>query len=103
MDIESYIKDLDPELQERARACGSIEELLALAKETKMPIPDEALAAIAGGDDVDDGSCNPYRCPKCKHKEEPYWEEHLANGGWRYHFKCSKCGYKWYYDENIYA
>ena len=28
-----YIKDLAPELQEKARACGSTEELLALAKE----------------------------------------------------------------------
>ena len=58
MDIESYIKDLSPELQEKARACGGVEELLALAKDAKIPLPDEALEAIAGGDDDDeDGSC----------------------------------------------
>ena len=56
MNLEDYIKNLSPELQEKARACGSAEELLALAKEAKVPLPDEALAAIAGGDDVDGGA-----------------------------------------------
>ena len=56
VDIESYIKDLSPELQEKAHACGSVEELLALAKEAKIPVPDEALVAVAGGDDADVGS-----------------------------------------------
>ena len=63
MDIESYIKDLSPELQEKVRACGSVEELLALAKEAKVPLPDEALAAIAGGDDPEAGGCkDPIKC-----------------------------------------
>lgn len=29
MDIESCIKDLSPELQERARVCGSVKKLFA--------------------------------------------------------------------------
>ena len=98
MNLEDYIKDLPPELQEKARACGSIEELLALAKEAKVPMPDDALAAIAGGDDIDGGACTPDKCPKCGHKEKPYWDEELPNRMTRHHFKCSKCGYKWYYD-----
>ena len=66
MDIESHIKDLSPELQEKARACGSVGELMALAKEAKVPLPDEALAAIAGGDDPEAGGCkDPIKCPKC--------------------------------------
>ena len=36
---------------EKARACGSVDELLVLAKENKIPLPDEALTAIAGGQD----------------------------------------------------
>ena len=80
VDIESYIKDLSPELQEKAHACGSVEELLALAKEAKIPVPDEALVAVAGGDDVDVGSCGPDCCPKCGHREKPYWSEWLDNG-----------------------
>lgn len=99
MSFEDYIKDLAPELQEKARACGSMEELLALAKDEKVPLPDEALAAIAGGDDVDSDSCDSSnKCPKCGHKEKPYWNEDLDNGWCRSHYKCSNCGYKWYVD-----
>ena len=87
-----------PELQEKARACGSLDELIALAKDAKVSVPDEALTAIAGGDDTDAGSCNPAKCPKCGHSEDPYSIEHLDNGSIRYHYKCSKCGYKWYFD-----
>ncbi|HAM15313.1 MAG TPA: hypothetical protein DCP91_05555, partial [Eggerthellaceae bacterium] len=65
VDIESYIKDLSPELQEKARACGSIEELLTLAKEAKVPVPDEMLEAVAGGDQPDPENCKPIKCPKC--------------------------------------
>ena len=98
MNLEDYIKDLDLELQEKARTCGSVEELLALAKEAKVPVPDEALAAIAGGGDVDAGSCDPNKCNICGHREDPYWIEELSLDKYRYHFKCSKCGHKWYYD-----
>ena len=55
MNLEDYIKNLNPELQEKARACSSADELLALAKEAKVPLSDEALAAIAGGGDVEAG------------------------------------------------
>ena len=67
MDIESYIKDLSPELQEKARACGSVEELLALAKEEKVPVPDGALATNAGGDQPDPENCKQVaiKCPYC--------------------------------------
>ena len=65
MSLEDYIKDLAPELQEKARACGNVEELLALAKDANVPLPDEALAAIAGGDQPDVGNCKKLACPKC--------------------------------------
>ena len=66
MSLKDYIENLSPELQEKARTCGSVEELLALAKEAEVPLPDEALAAIAGGDDPKAGDCkDPVKCPKC--------------------------------------
>ena len=71
MSIESYIKDLDPELQKKARACDNAEELLALARENKIPVPDEVLAAIAGGDNADPENCAKPTCPKCGHHEGP--------------------------------
>ena len=55
MDIEEYIKDLSPELKEKARSCTNVEELLKLARENKVPIPDDALEAVAGGKDKGDG------------------------------------------------
>ena len=89
MNIEGYIKDLDPELQERARACGSVEELLALAKEAKVPLPDGALAAIAGGADQEDGNCDPSlpKCPKCGSKNVRTY--------YLIEFICEDCGYTW--------
>ena len=88
MNLEDYIKDLDPELQEKARACGSVEELLALAKEAKVPLPDEALAAIAGGDDADPENCAKPTCPKCgSHNIEEDWLHGVH--------RCKHCGYEW--------
>ena len=52
--IEKYIKDLSPELQEKARKCRSISELLELAKAEEVEVPPEALEARAGGDE---GEC----------------------------------------------
>ena len=43
------INDLSPELQEKARTCGSTEELFELVKEEGMEIPDEYLDGVAGG------------------------------------------------------
>ena len=40
------INDLSPELREKARACGSTEELCELAKEEGMEIPDEQLEGV---------------------------------------------------------
>ncbi|MDO4851107.1 MAG: hypothetical protein Q4A93_04530 [Actinomycetota bacterium] len=88
MNLEDYIKDLSPELQEKARACGSAEELVALAKEAQVPLPEEALAAIAGGDDADPENCAKPTCPKCGHHNIS--EDYLQG----YHH-CNYCGYEW--------
>ena len=94
MNLEDYIKNLDPELQEKARACGSVEELLALAKEAKVPLPDEALEAIAGGDDQDVGKCGYTTCPKCKSTNVGCRTEYY-HGAYTYNYTCRDCGYQW--------
>ena len=89
MDIESYIKDLSPELQEKARACGSVKELIALAKDAKVPVPDEALAAIAGGDGTESGGCKPkIQCPKCG--------SYNCTITLEFEYTCLNCGYVWH-------
>ena len=65
MSLDDYIKKLAPELQEKVRACGSAEDLLALAKEEGIPLSDAALEAIAGGDDPNLENCVQLTCPKC--------------------------------------
>lgn len=42
-------KDLSPELQEKARACKTAEEIVALAKQEGYDLSDEELDALAGG------------------------------------------------------
>ena len=43
------IEDLSPDLQEKAKACESVEELFALAKEEGIELGEEELEAINGG------------------------------------------------------
>ena len=93
MNLEGYIKDLAPELQEKARACGSVEELLALAKEAKISVPDEMLAAIAGGDQPDPENCKPVKCPKCGSKDVGPDMGEEGESFWVEYYKCYKCGY----------
>ena len=47
--LENYIKDLSPELQEKARACNSLEELNAFIAENDLELPEEALELVSGG------------------------------------------------------
>ena len=44
------IKDLTPEQMEKAKACSSQEELVALAKEEGVELTDEQLEALSGGE-----------------------------------------------------
>ena len=47
--VEDYIKDLSPELQEKARQCKNMDELMDLAGEEGVELSDEALANVSGG------------------------------------------------------
>ena len=61
--------DLTPEQQEKARACKTPEDVLALAKEDGIELTDEQIEAVSGGwDDCDtytgnkhDRFCRHYR------------------------------------------
>ena len=47
--FEKYIKDLSPELQEKARQCKTKEDLDAFIAENELELPEEALELVAGG------------------------------------------------------
>ena len=97
MNLEDFIKDLDPELQEKARQCGSIAELLELAKEHKVPLPDEALEAIAGGNNPDPRNCRPAPppCPPCQSTDTVTKCHRMHPGAFMYYYHCNSCGYEW--------
>ena len=47
--FEKYIKDLSPELQEKARACKTKEELNAFIADNDLELPEDALEMVSGG------------------------------------------------------
>ncbi len=85
--LEKYISDLSPELQEKARACKTKEELLELAAENDVELSDDALEAVTGGGCFDflfpDNSDKPYH-KKCD-SELSYW------GAGQKTYYCNKC------------
>ena len=48
-DLEKYIGELSPEMQEKARQCKTMDELNALLAENDVELSEDALEAVAGG------------------------------------------------------
>ena len=73
--FEKYIKDLSPELQEKARECKTTEELNEFLAENDIELPEDALEMVSGGictGDCPKGGkhewdvCSSYKeCKKC--------------------------------------
>ena len=63
--------DLSPELREKAKACKTPDEMLALAKAEGYKLSEEELAAVSGGgtwscSDLDDSAYKPWKdCDQC--------------------------------------
>ena len=51
INIDNYIKEMDlsPELEEKARRCNTVSELMQLAAENDVELPMDALEGVAGG------------------------------------------------------
>ena len=47
--FEKYIEGLSPELQEKARACKTKEELSAFIADNDLELPEDALELVSGG------------------------------------------------------
>ena len=47
--LEKYIGELSPELQEKARQCKDMKELNAFLAENDVELSEDALQAVAGG------------------------------------------------------
>ena len=95
--FESYLKDLSPELQEKARECKNMEELNAFLAENDLELPEDALEIVSGGcsyssDKLDQGDLVDLYCPNCK-TQLRYWDMAADSIGMvvysRYY--CEKC------------
>ncbi len=96
MNLEDFISSLSPELQEKARKCGSIDELLSLAEEEKVELPAEMLESIAGGQGQSPKNCNKPKCPKCGSKNTVKTYKEPIKCPWSIEYlKCKDCGYEW--------
>ena len=73
--LEEYIKGLSPELQEKARACKTKEELNAFIAENDLELPEEALELVSGGCGT---TSEKWYCNHCntrlegEHRDAPY-------------------------------
>ena len=70
--LEKYIGELSPEMQEKARACKDMNELNALLAENDVELSEDALQAVAGGCSkssaaYDQGNETHFNCPECGH------------------------------------
>ena len=65
--LEKYIGELSPEMQEKARQCKDMKELNALLAENEVELSEDALSAVAGGcSSSEDGPT----CEKCGAKKK---------------------------------
>ena len=84
-EFEKCISELSPELQEKARACKSMNEIYELIAENDVELSDDALEAVAGG------------CSKSSsefHQGDPVTEYKKA--------LCPSCGQQLYYWDMCY-
>ena len=84
---KDYLKDLSPELQEKAKDIKTQEELNEFLSENDIELPEDALEAVSGGD-----GCfgNSDECPQGgKHD----WAKvQVYEGGLFAKYRCRKCG-----------
>ena len=89
-ELETFIGELSPELQEKIRECKTMEEFNTLLAENDVELSDDALEAVAGGC----GTTKGYKCLKCGANPLKYIESKAGYDGWvmAMFFKCPKCG-----------
>ena len=86
-ELEKYMGELSPEMQEKARQCKDMKELNALLAENDVELSEDALEAVSGGcsqssNHYDQGDLTTAKCPACgcqkKGKPRGYLSGHTA-------------------------
>ena len=85
--FKDYLKDLPPELQEKAKDIKTREELTAFLSDNDVELPEDALEAVSGGCDSE----------VCKHEyadaQETFEGHNVENHRWGYFRRayCDSC------------
>lgn len=88
------------ELYQKAKECGSTEEVLALAKESGIELSDKELDMISGG--WDSSEKEPH-CPYCDGTQFTHCSEGEPDGTTtRSWYRCWGCGCEFGIDEAVY-
>ena len=85
------IKELSPELQEKAKGIKTMEELNDFLAENDIELPEDVLEAVSGGtlcNDLKFGG--PDACPKGEYHE--WTKVEVLESGITARFRCTKCG-----------
>ena len=93
-ELEKYITELSPELQEKARQCNDMEELNKLIAENDVELSDDVLEAVAGGGSCSDGNLSQgdtvnLNCTECG-SQLRYWDRVHGTGN-RYYCDNGAC------------
>ena len=104
-DLEKYISELSPELQEKARECKDMDELNKLLAENDVELSEDALEAVAGGAScsnarLSQGDTVSLECSECKGTLR-YWDRTQDDGN-RYYCDngaCVACQDGWLFAE----
>ena len=99
---KDYLKDLSPELQEKAKDIKTNEELLEFLSDNDIELPEDALDAVAGGNGCSNSEGNSGAAP-CAHQSTFELEGFIGYNddevGEYYSEQCNTCGAILYYFE----
>ena len=95
---KDYLKDLPPELQEKAKDIKTQEELLEFLSDNDIELPEDALDAVSGGNGCSNSGAAP-----CAHQSTFELEGFIGYNddevGEYYSEQCNTCGAILYYFE----
>ena len=98
---KDYLKDLSPELQEKAKDIKTQEELLEFLSDNDIEIPEDALDAVSGGNGC--GNSENSGAAPCAHQGAFELERFIgpddSTYGEYYSMQCNACGAILYYFE----
>ena len=104
--IEMYLKDLSPELREKAKDVKTMEELVEFLSDNDVELPEDALESVSGGckahQSYEKGHVFPGECPDCG-GDLVYYDNRNGTGGYQTTACCPKSKIMYYFTDDTYG